>query len=411
MDNVIWRSIKVEDLFERTTPPATGVPAKQLTIFDEPTEGLIPLITRAETNNGIRGYIEKGGFPTAKNVITYNDQFSFFLYHEYEFTTIKDHLSIVEAKNEVLKDILSKYNYVCVFIVTILNHVFSKEIFNFNFTGAEYRFGRELVMLPYIEVTDGEDCIWEENGKRFTLAVSYIKKLMDEAKTLHEEKTINFYNSQCLLYTAKRQTYENEYDKARKEIVWKKFSVDSLFTRNTPPATGVPAKSLTVFEKPSDDLIPLITRAETNNGIVGYIEKEDFPTAKNAITYNDQFSFFLYHEYEFTTIKDHLSIIEAKNDKLKAILEQFNEVNQFIVTILNHVFSKEIFNFNFTGAEYRFGRELIMLPCLEVADGEEFIWADNGKHFTLAVGYIMYLYLSGRIEHYQKLINTYTYKY
>lgn len=55
MNNVIWKAYKLGDLFERTTPPATNCTAKELDIYDEPFDGSVALITRAETNNGIRG--------------------------------------------------------------------------------------------------------------------------------------------------------------------------------------------------------------------------------------------------------------------------------------------------------------------------------------------------------------------
>ncbi len=149
------------------------------------------------------------------------------------------------------------------------------------------------------------------------------------------------------------------------EVVWKRFRLSETFERNTPPSTESTAKELNISDSPFENSIALITRAETNNGIRGYIEKGDFSTLQKGITYNDQFSFFLFHNYEFTTIKDHLSVITAKNEKLQIILKDNDFVDVFITTILNRVFSKKIFSFNFTGADYRFDRELLLLPCLE----------------------------------------------
>ena len=143
----------------------------------------------------------------------------------------------------------------------------------------------------------------------------------------------------------------------------------------------------------------------------GYIEKGDFPTISNAITYNDQFSLFLYHKYEFTTIKDHLSIIKCLNNNLQKILDSKSFVDSFLVIILNRVFSEEIFNYTFTGADYKFDREIILLPCLEVTKNDDYIWEENGHYYTLAVEYISYMYLSGRVEFNQRLIDKYEYKY
>ena len=175
MNEVIWRAYKISNLFKRCTPPSTNVPAKELEIHDYKKENTIALITRAEANNGIRGYIEKGDFPTISNAITYNDQFSLFLYHKYEFTTIKDHLSIIKCLNNNLQKILDSKSFVDSFLVIILNRVFSEEIFNYTFTGADYKFDREIILLPCLEVTKNDDYIWEENGHYYTLAVEYIE--------------------------------------------------------------------------------------------------------------------------------------------------------------------------------------------------------------------------------------------
>ena len=195
------------------------------------------------------------------------------------------------------------------------------------------------------------------------------------------------------------------------KVIWKAYRLVEIFKRITPPSTNIVAKELDILDEPFDGSVALITRAETNNGIRGYIEKKDYPTLTGAITYNDQFSFFLYHDYEFTTIKDHLSIIKALSDNFQKILDNEVKVNIFLTTILNHVYSKKIFNFNFTGADYRFDREIILLPCLEVSEKDDWIWEENGKYWTLATNYVSYIYLQGRCNYYQKLIDKWTYQY
>ena len=71
-----------------------------------------------------------------------------------------------------------------------------------------------------------------------------------------------------------------------------------------------------------------------NNGVVGYIDKIGFPTSKNKIIYNDQFGTILFHNYEFTIIKDHLSILEP-SDRLSKILEQNINAYVFITKLIN----------------------------------------------------------------------------
>ena len=194
-------------------------------------------------------------------------------------------------------------------------------------------------------------------------------------------------------------------------IIWKSFLLGNEFLRVTPPSTNLSAKNLNISDEPFDGSIALITRAEANNGVKGYIEKKNYPTLKNKITYNDQFSLFLYHNYEFTTIKDHLSVLIPKNQIFLRILDCTPCVNVFLTTILNYAFSKKIFNFNFTGADFKFDREIILLPCLEVSSDEKYIWEENGHYYTLAVDYISYLFLTGKINYNQKKIDDYTYQY
>lgn len=195
------------------------------------------------------------------------------------------------------------------------------------------------------------------------------------------------------------------------KVIWKAFKLSDHFLRQTPPSTNTPAKELNISNEPFANSIALITRAESNNGIKGYIEKGDFPTLSNKITYNDQFSLFLFHNYEFTTIRDHLSIFVPKNNRLRQILDSNPSINVFLATILNRIFSKDIFNYNFTGVDYKFDRELILLPCLEVGKDDEYIWEENGHYYTLAVEYISYIYLTGKMEKSQKKIDNYTYQY
>ena len=224
-------------------------------------------------------------------------------------------------------------------------------------------------------------------------------------------KTIKKYEIERSKYEIARTKYETEYQKEKNRVVWRKYKLKDLFIRKAPPSTNVPAKELTIYDTPFDGSIALITRAESNNGVKGFIDKEDFPTLKKGITYNDQFSLFLFHNYEFTTIKDHLSIITASKDKLQKIMEENDFVDFFMTTVLNRIFSKKIFSFSFTGTEYRFDRELILLPCIEVEKPEDCIWEEDGKFYTLAVDYISYLYLWGMMNKKQKLIENYSNRY
>jgi len=416
MADVIWKAFKLGELFQRLTPPNTGKPAKELTIYEENDGCRIALVTRGEKNNGVVGYIEKNSFPTAKNKIIYNDQFGTILFHNYEFTTIKDHLSILEPINSLLS-VLDQNTHAYVFITRLINKVFDKQIFNFNYSAADFKFPRELILLPVIEVKKENEYIWEEDGKFWTLAVDYIKKLMKKAKERKEEMTIQLYKvekakyeAEKAKYLAEKAIYETDYYKERTKIVWKAFCLGDLFQRITPPNTGNPAKELTIYEENDCHRIALVTRGEKNNGVVGYIEKNSFPTATNKIIYNDQFGTILFHNYEFTTIKDHLSILEPVN-RLLSVLELNIYAYVFLTKLINKIFDKQIFGFNYSAADFKFPREIILLPVIEVKDENDCIWEENGKFWTLAVNTASYLFLQGQINIQQRKIKNYSYGY
>ena len=101
----------------------------------------------------------------------------------------------------------------------------------------------------------------------------------------------------------------------------------------------------------------------------------------------------------------------SKNEKFDEIIYNEKLVNLFLAKIIDKVCAKSVYNWNWKPNSGRVSREIIMLPCLEVAEGEDYIWEENGKHYTLAVEYISYIYLSGRVNKNQKLIDTYSYQY
>ena len=412
MNDIIWKAFKLSDNFYRQTPPSTNMPAKELNISDVPFDNSIALITRAESNNGIKGYIQKGEFPTLKNKITYNDQFSLFLFHNYEFTTIKDHLSIFVPKNDYLKQLLDYNPSLNVFLINILNYIFSKDIFNFNFTGADYKFDRELILLPCLEVGKDDEYIWEENGHYYTLAVEYIKKLMDEAKELREQKTIRLYEAERAKYEAERAKYEAGYKREKDLLVWKSFALGTLFGWSS--RKDLALKNYNKIDHYEDGYVEVVTGSKDDkNDFISFDElPKNYPTYQDCLCLNTNGSigYCLYYDRPIISPTSSVHILLHKYEKLKKLMTI--QVNGFFSKVISNIFTNGIYNRTACLiSDEKFAREIILLPCLEVGKDDEYIWEENGHYYTLAVEYISYIYLTGKMENSQKKIDNYTYQY
>ena len=117
-----------------------------------------------------------------------------------------------------------------------------------------------------------------------------------------------------------------------------------------------------------------------------------------------------FHDYYFISTGDS-ALLENKYDKLQEIFDTNHIVPRFFAKLITKMFMNGLYSWGYKVSKELFNRELILLPCLEVSQDDEYIWEENGRYYTLAVEYISYLYLTGRINKYQKLIDTYTYMY
>ena len=86
-------------------------------------------------------------------------------------------------------------------------------------------------------------------------------------------------------------------------------------------------------------------------------------------------------------------------------------IPRFFAKLITKICRNSLYSWSYKVSKELFNRELIVLPCLEVSQDDEYIWEENGHYYTLATNYISYLYLTGRMNKYQKLIDTYTYTY
>ena len=130
---------------------------------------------------------------------------------------------------------------------------------------------------------------------------------------------------------------------------------------------------------------------------------------------NDSFSLEhdIYKNYDFVLMDTHGSVfkLNAKNNLFDKLLKSDRKLNCYLSRIITKICSNNIYNYSWLPNSTRTGREIILLPCLEVDKNEDWIWEENGKYFTLATNFISYLCLQGRCNYYQKLIDKWTYLY
>ena len=406
MNNVIWKKFKIGDLFERSTKLAISTNQKDLNICEQKDDDhQIALISASRSGSGRVGYIENDLVDEKSisiNKITFDDQwgFTFFL----------------EVKEIKLKEVLDKNLDIYNFISLIINKVTIKSnIFGYGYK-INNKLDREVILLPCVE-TDDSEYIWEENKHYYSIASDYITKLMAKAKDLREEKTIRLYEAERAKYEAERAKYEAEYLEEKQNVVWKKFSLDYLFNFDSGNQLSTNRKALEVSEvKDEEHTIALITQSEKDNGVSGYLESSEEIESKkmnNYLTYSMHFGLCFFHDYNFVLMDTHGSVFRLipKQERLNVLMNKSKELNRFIAKCITKICCNKIYNYSWLPNSTRVGREIIMLPCLEVTNSDEYTWEDNDKKFSLAVNYISYIYLSGMINYNQTLIDNYKYQY
>ena len=408
MAEVVWKRFRFDELFEFSAGNTFSL--KDYNLTEEKNENSVEVVTSSKDN--INNYIDRNdipeGFPIYSKSLTINRNGSigYCFYHSDEFIIPTGDSYALLHKNEKFKNVLTDECYS--FLSIIITSIFTRSLYGYSYKVNSDRFDRELFLLPCLETNSKEEAIWEEDGKYYTLAVNYIKKLMDKAKELREEKTIR-------LYEAQRAKYEAQYIVEKKNVVWKRFRLGELFERSTELALSVNQKDLNLNEtKDEQHQIALISASRNESGRVGYVENDKVPSvivSKNKITFDDQWGYSYFQQEDFVITGGHNAILEIKNDILKSVLDENIFIYSFLSLIINKITVKsEIYGYGYK-INNKFDRELLLLPCLETNSKEEAIWEENGKYYTLAVNYISYLYLTGKVKQNQKLIDNYTYQY
>ena len=428
MSGVVWKGFRLDKLFVFNSENDVKKAQKDMEISKiKNDEFSVALVTAGGRNNGVVGYLSSDdyiGINPSKNsyTITFNsltpDEAGLCLYHNYNYVTqTAKTFYFIDPKLNSVDFIVHK------FIACILSKIFLKtHFFGYMYKlDNDYKFPREFILLPCIETT-GDDYIWDMDGKKWTLAVEYIKQLMQEAKELREEKTIKRYEEERKRYEEERKRYEEErkryeeeYLKQKEKVFWKGFKLDELFEFSSEHSIKSQIKNLTVFDNYEEGTVANVTASKENNGIVGYIEETEEikrNKVKNILTIASDAAYagVCFYQDDYVVTTGHNKMIGAKKQKFKELLNDNKIIWYFLSKMLTKIFCKTFYGFSKSITDTDFNKNIILLPCIETT-GDDYIWDMDGKKWTLAVEYISYIYLTGRINQSQKLIDSYTYQY
>ena len=212
MNNVLWKGFRLDELLENKTGRDSSIAQKNLTkssIKDE--EFSVSIITESTFNNGV-GFFMRADDPVVEgNIVekglTYGTQFGNCNWHNYPYFIIGN-VNYLSFSSDKMYELCN--DYVGQFFAKVINKIFKKSsLFGYGNKIDQAAFGREMILLPCLECSQAHS-IWEEDGKFYTLAVDYIKHLMEEAKELREQKTIRLYEAERAKYEEERAKYEEE---------------------------------------------------------------------------------------------------------------------------------------------------------------------------------------------------------
>lgn len=317
MDTREWKEFKVGDVFECKTTK---------TMLD-PEQGDYLYITRTSENNGITDLIklEDGSFLNNGNCITIGAEGLYAFYQNKDFIA---GVKIYALRNEKMN------KYSALFVCTMLNQV----IYQYSYGRARIleKIKDEMVLLP----------ITPDNQPDWQFMEDFIKKIYN--KVIDEVKA----SAPALLSLQNRSVLKCDE--------WKEFKVGEVFD------VVLSSGDLKLEECEAGET-PLISSGETNNGIVGFItkdEKDKSQIFKNCITI-DMFCNAYYQPFNIYAVSHgRVNMLVPKQEMSKfACL--------FICTLLNN----EEYRFNYGRAVYSNTAENITLNLPTTPQGEpDFEW-------------------------------------
>lgn len=329
LDFTMWKEYRLGDIFEIKK-------GKRLTSEDQ-IDGCTPYIGAIDSNNGISNYIEQEPIHQGNTIsLSYNGSVGEAFYQPNPFWATDDvNVLYFRQENGVEFNV-----YIAMFICTVLR----REKYR-------YCYGRKWVLDSMKETKillpskfDAPDWSWMED---------YIKSLNCKSiKTANKKKTDLLYP----LYADK----------------WQYFNIDKLFD-----------VSLSKGDIKIDDVdkgdIPLVSSGETNNGIVGYIDKSGDGKAetfqRNKITI-DMFCNAFYQPYLFYAVSHgRVNILSPK-------FEMSKYSGLFIATLLKN----EQYKYSYGRAVYSTVAAGMRIKLPVKADSNGFVY-DETHEFSDA-GYI-----------------------
>lgn len=421
MSDIIWKGFTIGSLFERSTKLALSINQKDLNIVEKKDNNHnVALISASSNGSGRVGYIENDLVDSkliSMNKITFDDQWGYTFFQQEKFVITGGHNAILEVKNDNLKSLLDMNLKTYSFISLLLNKITIKsEIFGYGYK-INNKLDREIILLPCIEVSKEDEYVWNENNHYYTLSVYYINELMNKAREEKEKNTIRLYEAERAKYEAERAKYEVDYKNEKEKLIWKSFKLGDIYNFDSTNQYPYTQKQVDIVtEKDNEHDIAVIAQSEKNNGVIGYISRNanvEKYTFHNSMTFSMNFGICFYHHYDYLLLDTHGSIfrLTPKNETLSKKIEDCTSCNLFIAEIINKICAKSLYDWQWKPNSQRASRELILLPCLEVSKDDEYIWEEEGHYYTLAVNYISYLHLNGRVIFNQKLIDKYTYEF